>query len=467
MLKPSLQLKQGQSLSMTPQLQQAIQLLQLPVLDLNTRLQEALEQNIMLEVEELEELDGISNTDVASKDDAENIKTDEIWPNNDSYQTIDNNWSLEDQPNLDLPDESNETLQEHLVWQLEIEKFTMREALIGKALVDSINDDGYLFNDIQEIIDSLDARPLVTFEEAEKVLLKIQNLDPVGVGARSLSECIIRQVEQLDKNTPGRSLALDLASDHLDLVANREYGEIRRNLRISEDYLNEALSLVKGCNPKPGLAISPTSAQYVIPDVFVRKLDNAWQVEISPSGVPKLSVNQKYAQILRGNDEHQALKTQLQEARWLVRSLEIRNDTLMKVATSIVDRQVSFLELGDEGMKPMILQDIADEIGMHESTISRVTSNKYMHTPRGVFKFKFFFSSHLSSKDGKDRSSTSVRAKIKKLIASEDPKKPLSDNKITNLLKYEGISIARRTVTKYREALNIPSSSERRANRKN
>ncbi len=464
MLKPSLQLKQGQSLSMTPQLQQAIRLLQLPVLDLNAQLQEALEQNIMLEIEDP---DDISNSDEISKDKTEKLEAEEIWPTNDSLQASDNSWNYEDQPNLDLPDETNETLQEHLVWQLEIEKFTKREVLIGEALVDSINDDGYLIYDIQEIIESLDTNPRVTFEEAEKILFKIQNLDPVGVGARSLSECIIRQIEQFNNKTPGRSLALSIASDHLDLVANREYGEIRRNLRVSEDYLNEALSLVKGCNPKPGLAISPTSAQYIIPDVFVRKLDNTWQVEISPSGVPKLSVNQKYAQILRGNDKHQALKVQLQEARWLVRSLEIRNDTLMKVATSIVSRQESFLELGDEEMKPMILQDIADEIGMHESTISRVTSNKYMHTPRGVFKFKFFFSSHLSSNDGKDRSSTSVRAKIKKLISSEDSKKPLSDNKITNLLKVEGISIARRTVTKYREALNIPSSSERRANRKN
>lgn len=464
MLKPSLQLKQGQSLSMTPQLQQAIRLLQLPVLDLSAQLQEELEKNIMLEVEDR---DDVSHSDKISKDESENIKDEEIWPTTDSYQEIDNNWSLEDQPNLDFPDETNETLQEHLIWQLEIEKFSEREVFIGEALVDSINDDGYLINDIEEIIESLDINPKTTFKEAEKILLKIQSLDPVGVGARSLSECIIRQIEQFDTNTPGINLALSIASDYLDLVANHEYGQIRRDLRISEDFLNEALTLVKGCNPKPGLAISPSSAQYVVPDVFVRKIDNNWQVEISPSGIPKLSVNQKYAQILRGNDGHQALKTQLQEARWLVRSLEIRNDTLMKVATSIIKRQVSFLELGDEEMKPMILQDIANEIGMHESTISRVTSNKYMHTPRGVFKFKFFFSSHLSSDDGKNRSSTSVRAKIKKLILSEDPKKPLSDNKITNLLKNEGISIARRTVTKYREALIIPPSSERRANRKN
>ena len=227
--------------------------------------------------------------------------------------------------------------------------------------------------------------------------------------------------------------------------------------------MHEALALVRGCNPKPGLAVSPASTEYVIPDVFVRKIDNRWQVEISPTGVPRLSVNQQYAKLLRGSSEHAVLKSQLQEARWLIRSLEIRNETLLKVATSIVARQTEFLEHGDESMKPMVLRDIAEEIGMHESTISRVTTNKYMHTPRGVFEFKYFFSSHLSSASGEDQSSTSVRAKIRKLIGAENPKKPLSDSKITNLLKDDGISVARRTVAKYREAMNIPSSSDRRS----
>jgi RNA polymerase sigma-54 factor len=464
MLKPSLQLKHGQSLAMTPQLQQAIRLLQLPVLDLNAQLQEALEENIMLEIDDLPD---ISSSNDLSQNEIENIKTDEPWQSGSSEQNSDNNWDIQDRSNIDFADESYETLQEHLNWQLEIEKFTAREVLIGEVLVDSFNDDGYLIDSIQEIVESLDEKPPIALEEAEQILLKIQRLDPVGVGARSLSECIIRQIEQLSKNTPGRNLALDIASDYLDLVAEQDYRELRRNLHISEDYLNEALALIRGCNPKPGLTVSSVAAQYVIPDVFVKKIDNQWQVEISPSGIPSLSVNQKYAQILRGSNKHEALKTQLQEARWLVRSLEIRNDTLMKVATSIVSRQIKFLELGDEEMKPMILQDIANEIGMHESTISRVTSNKYMHTPRGVFKFKFFFSSHISSDDGKDHSSTSVRAKIKKLITSEDPKKPLSDNKIKNLLKIEGITVARRTVAKYREAMNILSSSNRKIRVKN
>jgi RNA polymerase sigma-54 factor len=459
MLKPSLQLKLGQSLTMTPQLQQAIRLLQLPILDLNAQIQEALEENIMLEMEDLPDVPRTSSDSTAE---VETIKADELWQSRAAEQSQDSGWNGESRPISEFADESGETLRDHLYWQLEIESFTAREALIGEALVDSINDDGYLSGEIDQIISGLDEQPAVSVAEAEQVLKKIQHLDPVGVGARSLSECVMRQIEQLDPKTPGLQLALDIAAGHLDLVANRDYGELRRGLRTSEENLHEALALVRACNPKPGLSVSPAAAQYVIPDVFVRKVDNRWQVEISPTGVPRLSVNQQYAKLLRGSSEHAVLKTQLQEARWLIRSLEIRNETLLKVATSIVSRQTSFLEHGDEGMKPMVLRDIAEEIGMHESTISRVTTNKYMHTPRGVFEFKYFFSSHLSTDSGEDQSSTSVRAKIRKLVAAENPAKPLSDSKITTLLTAEGISVARRTVAKYREAMNIPSSSDRR-----
>ena len=459
MLKPSLQLKLGQSLTMTPQLQQAIRLLQLPILDLNAQIQEALEENIMLEMEDLPD---VPRTSADSTAEVETIKADELWQSRAAERTQDSGWNGEGRPITEFADESGESLHEHLYWQLEMENFTVREALIGEALVDSINDDGYLTDDVEEIIDSLDEQPPITSDEAEQMLVKLQRLDPVGVGARSLSECIIRQIEQLDPETPGFKLSLEIAAGHLDLVASRDYGELRRGLRTSEENLHEALALVRACNPRPGLAVSPAATQYVIPDVFVRKIDNHWQVEISPTGVPRLSVNQQYANLLRGSGEHAVLKTQLQEARWLIRSLEIRNETLLKVATSIVTRQTSFLEHGDEAMKPMVLRDVAEEIGMHESTISRVTTNKYMHTPRGVFEFKYFFSSHLSSESGEDQSSTSVRAKIRKLIAAENPAKPLSDSKITNLLKDDGISVARRTVAKYREAMNISSSSDRR-----
>jgi RNA polymerase sigma-54 factor len=459
MLKPTLQLKIGQSLTMTPQLQQAIRLLQLPVLDLSAQIQEALEENIMLEMEDLPDA---PKTSAETTAEIETIKAEDSWQSNSIGNIQDGGWNGEGRPIQEFADQSGQSLREHLLWQLELEHFTPREAVIGEALIDAINDDGYLTAELDDMGDYLDAETEVTREEIEQVLTKVQCLDPIGIGARSLSECIVLQLRQLEVTTPCLDISMRLATDHLDLIASQEYGEIRRALRTSEADLDVALALVRSCNPKPGLAVSPVSAQYVIPDVFVRKIDNRWQIEISASGIPKISVNQQYAKLLRGNGGHDALRTQLQEARWLVRSLEIRNETLLKVATSIVSRQKEFLEHGDEAMKPLVLRDVAEAIGMHESTISRVTTNKYMHTPRGVFEFKYFFSSHLSTTDGEEQSSTSVRAKIRKLIGAENPKKPLSDSKIADLIAGEGISVARRTVAKYREAMKITSSSERK-----
>ena len=459
MLKPSLQLTIGQSLTMTPQLQQAIRLLQLPVLDLSAQIQEALEENIMLEMEDLPD---VPKTSAESTAEIETIKAEDSWQSQSMERIQDGGWNGEGRPINDFADQSGQTLREHLLWQLELEDFSPREAVIGEAIIDSINDDGYLTVELDEIREFIDDDAEVAPEEIEKALFKVQRLDPVGVGARSLAECIVLQLRQLEASTPGVELAISMATDHLNLIANQEYGEIRRALRTSEEDFEEALALVKSCNPKPGLAVSPAPAEYVIPDVFVRKIDGNWQVEISASGIPRLSVNQQYAKLLRGSGDHSALRSQLQEARWLVRSLEIRNETLLKVATCIVARQREFLEHGDEAMKPLVLRDVAESIGMHESTISRVTTNKYMHTPRGVFEFKYFFSSHLSTVDGEEQSSTSVRAKIRKMIGAESPAKPLSDSKIANLLAEEGITVARRTGAKYREAMKIPSSSERK-----
>lgn len=463
MLKPSLQLKLGQTLTMTPQLQQAIRLLQLPVLDLNAQIQEALEENIMLEMEDLPDVpktDSESTTDVDT--DVDVVKPEDSWQTSPAERSQDSSWSGEGRPINEYADESGQTLREHLLWQLELEDFTPREAVIGEALIDAINDDGYLTASFDDILESIDSEAGFTESDIEAALRKVQKLDPVGVGARTLSECLLLQLGQLDSDTPGLELAMELAREHLDLIADQQYSTLRRNHQASEEELEDALALVRSCHPKPGLAIDGGRTEYVVPDVFVRKIDGRWQVEISSTGVPRLSVNQKYAELLRGNTDHQVLRSQLQEARWLVRSLEIRNETLLKVASSIVARQQEFLEQGDEAMKPLVLRDVADAISMHESTVSRVTTNKYMHTPRGVFEFKYFFSSHLSSVDGDDQSSTAVRAKIRKLIGAENPAKPLSDSKISGLLAEEGIKVARRTVAKYREGMKIASSSERR-----
>lgn len=458
MLKPSLQLKLGQTLTMTPQLQQAIRLLQLPVLDLNAQIQEALEENIMLEMEDLPDVPK-TNAETAE---VEIIKPEDTWQTSPAERSQDTSWSGEGRPIGEYADESGETLREHLLWQLELEDFTPHEAVIGEALIDAINDDGYLTADFDDIRAGLDDDVDYTLEDIEAALAKVQRMDPVGVGARSLSECLLLQLGQLDEKTPHLELASNIARNDLDMVADQEYAALRRNYQASEEALEDALALLKSCHPKPGLSIAGGTTEYVVPDVFVRKIDGRWQVEISSTGVPRLSVNQKYAELLRGNSDHQALRSQLQEARWLVRSLEIRNETLLKVASSIVSRQQEFLEQGDEAMKPLVLRDVADAIGMHESTVSRVTTSKYMHTPRGVFEFKYFFSSHLSSVDGDDQSSTAVRAKIRKMIGAENPAKPLSDSKISSLLADDGVKVARRTVAKYRESMKIASSSERR-----
>ena len=459
MLKPSLQLKLGQTLTMTPQLQQAIRLLQLPVLDLNAQIQDALEENIMLEMEDLPDVPRTSGESTAE---VETLRAEDSWQERSTHRIQDGGWNGEGRPISEFADVSGQTLREHLLWQLEMEDFSPREAVIGEAIIDAVSDDGYLTVDLAELAASFDAEMDIGPGEIEAALDKVQCMDPVGVCARTISECLLLQLRQLDDATPGLRLAKELATHHLDLIANREYGELRRSLRTSEEDLQDAIALVRSCNPKPGLAVSPAATEYVIPDVFVRKVDNRWQVEISPTGIPRLSINQQYARLLRGSGDHAVLRSQLQEARWLIRSLEIRNETLMKVATCIVSRQTEFLEHGDEAMRPMVLRDVAEEIGMHESTISRVTTNKYMHTPRGVFEFKYFFSSHLSSASGEDQSSTSVRAKIRKLIGAENPAKPLSDSKLASLLADEGITVARRTVAKYRESMNIASSSERK-----
>lgn len=459
MAKLSLQLKLGQQLTMTPQLQQAIRLLQMPVLELKSQLQEALENNVMLEQEEpAENAQNIEQPAVVAGTNGEQNEWADIYGsgrNNDS-------WSGSDLPQIDLPDTSEDTLQDHLLWQLEMEDFSPREAAAGQAIVDCINEDGYLTESLENILDVLPPEAGFTLAEVDAALARLQELDPAGVGGRDLSECITIQLRQLDPNEPGRETAIAIAQQDLDSVAANDLGALRRKMQVSETELDTAIALIRSCHPRPGSAIQPGTAEYIVPDVYVRKQDGRWVVDVNRSIAPNLKVNQAYADLLRGNGQHSMLRTQLQEAKWLVRSLEIRHDTLLRVAISIVERQVDFFEHGEEAMKPLILKDIAEELQMHESTISRVTTNKYMHTPRGVLEFRYFFSSQIEGADGTEQSSTAVRARIKRLVGQENPAKPLSDSKITHILEDEGVKVARRTVAKYREAMHIPPSSERR-----
>jgi RNA polymerase sigma-54 factor len=328
--------------------------------------------------------------------------------------------------------------------------------------VDALNDDGYLTESAADIARSLSADLPVSEWDVEQVLAFVQTLDPTGVGARTASECICLQLAQLDPDTPGRDLALRIAHEHLQAVADRDTADLRRTCGADEDSLLTALALIRACNPRPGSAFEGSQPEYIVPDVFVRRTDQGWSVEINPASVPRLKVNQGYASLVSRSADYATLRAQLQEARWLIRSLEIRNDTLLKVARTIVQRQAAFLEKGDEAMQPMILRDVAEAVGMHESTISRVTTGKYMHTPRGIYEFRYFFSSHVSGADGEDVSSVAIRARIRKLIADEDPGKALSDAQLAEVLSREGVKVARRTVAKYREAMGLASSSERR-----
>jgi len=471
MLKPALQLKLGQQLTMTPQLQQAIRLLQLPVLELQAQVQEALESNVMLEAEEEEQIDLTSldqpapegEDEIAGSDQPEEVivEMEDPWADSTTPAGDGRAQDDDDRP-LEFTDASERDLHQHLIWQLEVSRLDPRQVWIGEAIVDALNDDGYLTESVADIARSLSVDLPVTEDDVEQVLAFVQTLDPTGVGARSASECICLQLAQLEPETPGRELALAIAHDHLQQVADRDLASLQRSCEVDEDTLLEALALIRACNPRPGAAFEAGQPEYIVPDVFVRRTDQGWSVEINPASVPRLKVNQGYASVVARSADYATLRAQLQEARWLIRSLEIRNDTLLKVARTIVQRQAAFLEQGEEAMQPMILRDVAEAVSMHESTISRVTTGKYMHTPRGIFEFRFFFSSHVSGADGEDVSSVAIRARIRRLIADEDPDKPLSDAQLAEVLSREGIKVARRTVAKYREALGLASSSERR-----
>jgi RNA polymerase sigma-54 factor len=472
MLKPSLQLKLGQQLTMTPQLQQAIRLLQLPTIELQAHIRELLESNVMLEQDEDTEsgtYETLSSAETAPEtaapiEEAPVEVVDDGW-SDQSVGPAENPWSGgsgEDDRQQEFADSSGQSLHDHLLWQLELARLNARDLAIGRAVVDAINDDGYLSEPLDVIGASLkpELDPHVT--EVERVLAIVQMFDPPGVGARSVSECLMLQLEQLEAATPGLATAKAIARNHLELLAERELTALRRELRTSDEELETAVALVRACHPRPGSIVSGSSPEYVVPDVFVRRTPRGWSVEINAATLPRVRLNQSYASLVGRSTSHASMRTQLQEARWLLKSLEIRNDTLTKVARSIVERQTEFLDQGEEYMRPMILRDIAEAIGMHESTVSRVTSGKYMHTPRGVFELRYFFSSQVEGSDGSGTSSTAIRAKIRKLIREEDPAAPLSDSRIAELLSGEGIPVARRTVAKYRETMGLAPSNERR-----
>ncbi|GGB46678.1 RNA polymerase factor sigma-54 [Shewanella inventionis] len=493
-MKASLQLKMGQHLTMTPQLQQAIRLLQLSSLELQQEIQQALDSNPLLEIEDefsqakdpLKESRDQSDTDFSdnsnvsvekdtstvdttesiSKETMDDLPMDTTWDEVYTASPMSGSGSASMRDD-DMPfqGETTEGLYEHLEWQKNLTPFSDTDLAIATAIIDAIDERGYLTQSTEEILEAMGDES-IELDEVQAVLKRIQHFDPVGVAARDLSECLLIQLAQYADSTPHIDNARMLIKDYLDLIAGRDFRLLMRKTRLKEDELRDAITLIQSLNPRPGLLITATEDEYVIPDVTVFKKNGRWVVELNPDNMPKIGVNQQYAAMARSSknpSDTQFIRGHLQEAKWFIKSLESRNDTLLKVANCIVQFQQGFFEYGEEAMKPMVLNDIAEAVEMHESTISRVTTQKYMHTPRGLFELKYFFSSHVSTDDGGECSSTAIRAFIKKLVAAENQKKPLSDSKMAELLAEQGINVARRTIAKYREAMLIPPSNQRKS----
>lgn len=507
-MKPSLQLKIGQQLTMTPQLQQAIRLLQLSTLDLQQEIQETVESNPMLEISDPSSTEGdardsqesdnksatekpeegfsdaadsganpetTENNSDWSENIPEDLPVDSAW--DDVYQSLPaQNFSAPegDLPNFETNTTITESIQDHLHWQLNLTPMSDTDRLIAINIIDSIESDGYLNTPLDSIVDSMNVElspsedapeDSIELDEVEAVLRRLQHFDPVGVCARDLGECLTIQLNQLPEDKPGIAKAKDIVANYLPLLGSRDYSQLMRRTKLKEAELQNVIELIQTLNPKPGDLISSTDPQYVIPDVEVKKVNGRWLVELNSEAMPKVRINSTYASLVRRADnsnDNTYLRNHLQEARWFLKSLQSRNETLLRVASEIVDVQQGFLEYGEEAMKPLVLHDIAKAVDMHESTISRVTTQKYIHTPAGIFELKYFFSSHVDTDSGTGCSSTAIRAIIKKLIAAEKPMKPLSDSKIASILADQGIKVARRTIAKYRESLLIPPSNERK-----
>ncbi len=475
---------------MTPQLQQAIRLLQLSSLELQAEIQEALETNPLLDVEEDYSFDNEeANKDSSDSDEVVGKESQEITQleNTDIPDELptDSQWedTFDSQPTVNLAsnqpvadsgierenqDDSSDSLQEHLLWQMRLTPFSETERAIATMLIDAIDDDGYLKINLEELHQSLiedTGLEELELDEIEAVLHRIQHFDPVGVAARDLRECLLIQLKLYEDTFDNIALLTELIDKHLDTLAKRDYAYIKRTLKVSDDELTALVQSIQILNPRPGNQIQIENTEYIVPDVYTRKINGKWQLSLNPDNAPRLQIADHYAQLINRADnsaENTYLKNNLQEARWFLKSLQSRNETLIKVTQAIVEKQKDFLDFGEEAMKPLVLADIANEVEMHESTISRVTTRKYIHTPRGIYELKYFFSSHVSTDTGGECSATAIRAIIKKLVAAENPRKPLSDSKIADILGDQGINVARRTIAKYRESLAIPPSNERK-----
>lgn len=477
-MKQSLSLRLGQSLAMTPALQQAIRLLQLSSLELQTELSQMLDQNFMLETAETEEDRAGSDSEVLLTPaergpDAEQPASAEA-PELDAPASTADDWNVEDSGWRDSSGDTERyeyqqanlheagDLHEHLGWQANLCALDepARECLAH--LIDAVNDDGYL-----EDWEGLSAQLEASGDALERALTTLQSLDPAGVGARDVAECLLLQLRSADNAADEAVLASarSIVSEHLDLLARHEHARIAKLLGSDEETVTAAIACIRSLSPHPGRAYSDGAPDYVVPDVLVAKRNGIWQVHLNPEAVPRVRINRQYAALVRRaerSDEQQTLRQHLQEAKQLVSALRARHDTLLRVAHAIVEQQTAFMEHGVEYMQPLVLREIADKLGIHESTVSRATANKYMLTPLGVFELKYFFSSSIRTTKGGSASATAIQAKLKRLIQAEPAGKPLSDARLAALLLDEGMEVARRTVAKYREGMGIPAAHERR-----
>jgi RNA polymerase sigma-54 factor len=487
----------GQQLTMTPQLQQAIRLLQLSTLDLQQEIQEALDSNPLLEVEEHEFSDETAgkNEQKQDTDDVTVSASADDTPSEYEQESSEalNKDTVSDEMAMDvtwdeymsaapssssgpMPEDesiyqgaSTETLHEYIMWQLQLTPFSPTDEAIAIAIVEAIDESGILTLSCEDIVESLNKdnnEEEIELDEVQAVLKRIQLFDPIGIAARSLQECLCIQLNQFDPATPWLAETKMILTEYIDLLASRDYRTLMKKTKLKEDELKEVMTLIHSLNPKPADTIVREESEYVIPDVSVKKVKGRWMVELNPDSMPKIRVNSQYAAMSRSvksSSDSQFIRSHLQEAKWFIKSLESRNETLLKVTNCIVKQQQGFFEHGPEAMRPMVLNDVAEMVEMHESTISRVTTQKYMHTPRGIFELKYFFSSHVSTENGGECSSTAIRALIKKLISAENSAKPLSDSKIADILAEQGIKVARRTIAKYRESLAIPPSNQRKS----
>ena len=475
-MKQTLQLKLSQQLTLTPQLQQSIRLLQLSTLELNQELETILMENPLLERDDAEQesLPAPPNgaggeeyvaphSEAAASDPPERDPADIDW-STDAPSTA---ARREDGEESEYPQlaAGTPTLGEYLMQQLALSQLPARDKSVVNTLIAALDEGGYLSQSLEEIAELLPSELEVGMDELQIGLHYLQSFDPTGVGARTPAECLELQLKALPPDTPARELAISIVHDHLHALAAHDFARLKRHLQCDDDSLREAQHLIQSLNPHPGAAYAATETRYIVPDVIVKKVKNTWVAALNPDAMPKLRVNRIYAEILQ-NKMHSAggqMSNQLQEARWLIKNVQQRFETILRVAQAIVERQRHFFDHGEVAMRPLVLREIADTLGLHESTVSRVTTQKFMATPRGILELKYFFGSHVATETGGICSATAIRALLKQLVSAEDCKKPLSDSNISRILGEQGIVVARRTVAKYRESLHIPPVSLRKS----